>query len=90
MPVESKARNTDAGVRSARVDAIMQLAAYWSLVAPTQPSDVGYGLIVTLMYQPPRELRASIIVPTNQRTLISELTRTTLDDPNIRRYLHGC
>ena len=72
-PVESKARSSDGATRSGRRDALRQLGTYWSLLRYTQPAAVGFGLIVTMTYRPPREIRASLFLPRNQQALIAAL-----------------
>jgi hypothetical protein len=90
-PVEAKARSTIIGSNNSRNDALRQLGAYWSAIVGEQPLDVGYGLIVTFTYHPPREVRASLIVPRNQSALIAELQRDgdALNRSALRRYLYG-
>jgi hypothetical protein len=91
-PVESKARSTDAGSVAGRRDALKQLVAYWSLLANSQPSVMGYGLIVAFTYQPPREVRASLILPSNQALLVQELQqkREDIEESVLRCCLHAC
>lgn len=91
-PVESKARSTDAGSSVGRKDALKQLVAYWALLLNSQPSVVGYGQIVTFTYQPPREVRVSLILPSNQSDLAFELRQSgeDIEDSTLRRFLHGC
>jgi len=91
-PVESKARSTGAGSVAGRRDALKQLVVYWALLANSQPSVVGYGQIVTFTYQPPREVRVSLILPRNQSQLVAELQQSgeDVDDSTMRRLLHGC
>lgn len=91
-PLESKARSTDAGSVAGRKDALKQLVAYWTLLATSQPAVVGYGQIVTLTYQPPREIRVSLILPQDQSRLISELQQhgEGIEDSTLRNCLHGC
>jgi hypothetical protein len=62
-PVESKARTTEEGARAARLDALRQLVAYWSAVARQHRDAVGFGVVVTLVYHVPREVRATLILP---------------------------
>ena len=90
-PVESKARNSPSGSDAGRRDALQQLAAYWSLLADSQPFLVGFGIIVSFTYQPPREVRANLILPTDQRQLVEVLKET--QDPDVSRlkdFLNGC
>jgi hypothetical protein len=91
-PVESKARTTKVASDAARREALQQLAVYWSLLARLQPALAGYGLIVVLRYQPPRELRVSLILPRNQDQLVQELRKgdDEYDHAILRRCLHGC
>jgi hypothetical protein len=90
-PVESKARATEAGCVSARRDALKQLKAYWSLLARTDPAAVGYGLVVTLKYQPPRSVRATLLLPKDASALASELVvKRELEDAGLRAALYGC
>lgn len=72
-PVESKARTTGGGCKLARRDALRQLIAYWSLLVSAQPSIVGFGLIVTFAYRPPREVHVNIMLPHDQQRLVSLL-----------------
>ena len=91
-PVESKARSTDAGSLAGRKDALKQLVAYWALLVNSQPNVVGYGQIVTFTYQPPREVRVSLILPSNQSQLGVELRKSgeDIEDSTLRNLLHGC
>jgi len=91
-PVESKARNTAAATRAGRQGALRQLVTYWLLVTNSQPAAVGFGIVVTLMYQHPRELRATLFLPRNQATFVEELREQgeDIDDPQVRSNLHGC
>lgn len=91
-PVESKARNTVANSNAGRREALKQLVAYWSLLVTSQPAVVGYGLIVTFTYQLPREVRASLILPTNQPRLIQLLEEhgENLDESGLKSCLHAC
>ena len=91
MPVESKARSTDAGAAGARRDALRQLTAYWTMLAGSQPGAAGYGIVVTFNYQLPREVRASLFIPSNQTRLISELLKTGDDTPEsvVRECVYG-
>jgi hypothetical protein len=91
-PVESKARNTEASTRNARRDALRQLVAYWTLLRNTQPSVVGFGMIITFTYQPPRELRASLFLPANQPALIASIQHAgeNIQDQHLFANLHGC
>lgn len=91
-PVESKARSTKAGSDAGRRDALRQLVAYWCLLANSQPSVVGYGIIVGLTYKPPREVRASLILPRDQARLVTELqmNREDIEEGTLRNCLHGC
>jgi len=61
-PVESKARNAEAATRGARRDALRQLVTYWTLLRNAQPAAIGFGMIITFNYQPPRELRVSVFL----------------------------
>jgi len=91
-PVESKARSTVASSNSGRKEALKQLVAYWQLLSSSQPLTVGYGLIVTFNYQPPREVRVCLILPSNQGQLNQALTQngTNIDDSVLRSCLYGC
>lgn len=91
-PAESKARSSDGAIRKGRRDALRQLVTYWSLIAFTQPTAVGFGLIVTLTYRPPREMRASLFLPCNQPALIAALQAAGEDAPNetVMPNLYGC
>jgi hypothetical protein len=91
-PVESKARSTNRGSLVGREDALKQLVAYWALLASSQPAVVGYGQIVTFTYQPPREVRVSLILPRNQNQLALALQQSgeAIEDSTLRSFLHGC
>jgi hypothetical protein len=91
-PVESKARTTENGCADARREALAQLTAYWSILVSSRPDLIGFGIIVTLRYWPPREVRASIILPAAQQSLAREFGNTSpnLDVDRIRRHLHAC
>jgi len=90
-PVESKARNSDNASSEGRRDALKQLFAYWSLIRNSQSPAVGFGLIVGLKYQPPRQLRISLILPKNHPTLLTELKKGYKNRESIlRSYLHEC
>jgi len=91
-PVESKARSTGAGSEAARRDALLQLANYWSIMASPQPDAVGFGAIVAFTYQPPREVRVSLILPRNQVGLTQALRKLRDDGAagELRAYLHAC
>ena len=91
-PVESKARSTQASSDAGRREALQQLAVYWSLLATSQPALIGYGLVVVLKYQPPRELRVSLILPRNQDQLAQELQQSgkEFDERILRECLYGC
>lgn len=90
MPVESKARSTDTGVRQGRKDALDQLSAYWALIAATRPAEVGFGMAVTFNYQAPREILATLFVPRHQPNLITHLTAGDPDRDVVRQTLYGC
>jgi len=91
-PVESKARSTKAGSRAGRQDALKQLLTYWVLLANSQPDVVGYGLIVAFTFRPPREIRANVILPTNQPQLTQELKQNgeDVEQSTLRNFLYGC
>ncbi len=91
-PVESKARSSAAAIKTGRGEALRQLVTYWALLAFTQPSAVGFGLIVTLAYRPPREIRASLFLPRNQQSLIAALQAAGEDAPKetVMPNLYGC
>lgn len=91
-PVESKARSTKTGSNAGRKDALKQLVAYWCLLANSAPKVIGYGVIVSLTYQPPRELRANVIVPCDQSRLVAELESKgeEIDESTLMSCLHGC
>jgi len=92
-PVESKARSAPSGCVTARREALRQLTAYWSILVASQPQVVGFGVIVTLTYRPPREVRASVILPSSQGNLVSELNDGAGEDADlgrVRRWLHAC
>ena len=91
-PVESKARSTDAGTQAGRKDALKQLSVYWSVLANSEPNVVGYGLIVSFTYQPPREVCVSLILPRNPDNLARYLGANgeKLEDSVLRKYLHEC
>jgi hypothetical protein len=91
-PVESKARSTTAGSDAGRRDALNQLVAYWCLLVNSQPGVVGYGVIVSLTYKPPREVRACLILPRDQARLVTGLQtdREEIEEGMLRSCLHGC
>ena len=91
-PVESKARNTVSASRSARIAALRQLTTYWSLLVNSQPAVVGFGIVVTLNYQQPREVRATLFLPRNQDALVQRLQEVgeDIEDAQLRDCLHGC
>jgi hypothetical protein len=82
-PVESKARTTDEGARAARRDALRQLVAYWVTIIAEDPGAVGFGVVVTLVYQPPREARVSLILPRRPNRLRNHLRSRELEDVEI-------
>lgn len=91
-PVESKARSTMTSSSAARIEALKQLVVYWTLLANSQPAEVGYGMIVVFTYKPPRELRVSLMLPKNQKLLVQELQKPQ-DDIDlwvVKDYVHGC
>jgi hypothetical protein len=92
MPVESKARTTQASANASRRDALRQLVTYWSLLSISQPGVLGYGLIISFKYQNPREVRASLIIPSNQPLLTQELQENGDDVANqtLAACLYGC
>lgn len=92
IPVESKARTTQASSWAGRRDALRQLVTYWSLLANSQPGVVGYGLIISFTYQGSREVRASLIVPSDQTTLTQRLQEDGEDaeDQALAACLYGC
>ena len=90
-PVESKARYNDNASLGGRRDALTQLFAYWSLILNSQSAAVGFGLIAVLKYQPPRQLRISLILPKNQPDLLTELKKGYKNrESTLRSYLHEC
>jgi hypothetical protein len=91
-PVESKARTTENGCADARREALTQLSAYWSILVSSRPDLIGFGIIMTLRYWPPREVRASIILPAAQRNLAREFANTpaNADIDGIQRHLYAC
>lgn len=91
-PVESKARSTEAGSKAARGDALRQLLAYWSVLALSQPEVVGFGVIVALTYQPPREVRVNVILPRDRTRLTRALQQNGEDtsDVELRTCLYDC
>jgi hypothetical protein len=89
-PVESKARCTDADAAGARRDALMQLAACWTELRVSDPSAVGFGLIVTFCYRVPREVRATFITPRNQASLSTVLDQDEPAEWLLRNCLYGC
>lgn len=91
-PVESKARSTKAGSKAGRDDALRQLVAYWCLLVDSAPDVVGYGMIVSFTYRPPREVRANLILPRDQSGLVIALRthRENIEESTLRSYLHGC
>jgi len=92
-PVESKARSTGAGAATARRDALAQLAAYWSLLASLRPIEVGYGIVVSFIYQPPREVRVQLFLPKDQSGLRSKLATgnaSEIKDARLGAFLHDC
>lgn len=88
-PVESKARSTQESTKSGRREALEQLAACWTIVMNRQPETVGYGLIVTFAYAPPREVRASFIAPKNQDKLLTILRAGTPTASDLEGCLHA-
>ncbi len=84
-PVESKARNNAVAAKQAREAAFRQLCFYWS---KCRSSSVGFGAIVCLTYETPRELRANFFVPKDLPGLISALEH--LEDVDPKPFLHGC
>lgn len=74
--------------RQAR-EALEQLAACWTIVMNRQPETVGYGLIVTFAYAPPREVRASFIAPKNQDKLLTILRAGTPTASDLEGCLHA-
>jgi hypothetical protein len=92
-PVESKARTTEPACAQARREALRQLIAYWLLLAGSLPQQVGFGVIVTLCYWPPREVRVSIILPSNHASLVSEFANSSQQGPEaerVARWLYDC
>lgn len=91
-PVESKARTTAAQARFSRQKALRQLVTYWTLLARTQPAIVGFGMIATLGYQPPAELRVTLFVPSKQQALIRDFRRhgDAIKDAVLWGSIHGC
>lgn len=91
-PVESKARTTFASASAARNEAFKQLVVYWSLLANSQPAVVGFGMIATFTYKPPRELRVNLMLPKNQRRLEQELQKPQdeIEISVLRNHIHGC
>ena len=88
-PVKSKARNSKNASQSGRQDALKQLFAYWSLLRTTQPAAVGYGLIVVFKYQPSRQVRVNLIIPSNQTDLITSMKKG-YDYTHGRNFLYDC
>ena len=92
-PVESKARSTESFARAARSQGLAQLATYWSLTASSRPSEVGYGLVVSFTYQPPREVRVQIFLPRDRAGLQAQLLRSnssTARARGLRAFLYDC
>ncbi len=92
-PVESKARTTEEGARTARRDALRQLAAYWSALTARGANTVGFGIVVTLVFHPPREVLASLIIPRRQqrlRTLLTGRDVRDIADHDLTTCLYEC
>lgn len=90
-PVESKARNSTNESFKARNEALKQLFAYWSQFTNSQPSSVGFGLIVVFTYQPPRQVRINLILPLNQTDLIAELNKGYKNrEATLKPFLYEC
>jgi hypothetical protein len=91
-PVESKARSTENASHGGRREALTQLFAYWSLMATSHPTAVGYGLIVVFRYQPLRQVRVNLILPSDQPNLIEEIKKgyDKKRELTLRGFLHGC
>jgi hypothetical protein len=85
IPVESKARTTEAAANDAARDAIAQLAEHWRRA----PASAGYGLVVTLTYRDPRELTATLVLPRDPTNFVADL-RSANTPAQIRRLLVGC
>lgn len=92
-PVESKARKTTSALASAQKKALRQLVAYWFRRAVSEPSAVGYGMIVVFVYEPPREVRVSLILPSKQNDLVDAFAKNKgpgIDDAILNACLHEC
>ena len=90
-PVESKARHSDSTSLTGRQEALRQLFAYWYLLRNSQPSAVGFGLIVVFKYQPARQVRINLLLPSSQPDLLTELKKGYKNRESLlRAFLHGC
>ena len=91
-PVESKARSTRAASIAARNDALKQLVAYWTALASSQPTVVGFGEIVTFTYKRPREVRATLLIPKIPNSLSTYLLEhgENVEISTVKTYLYGC
>lgn len=91
-PAESKARNSMTAAANGREEALRQLFGYWSLLAVSQPSTVGFGMIVVFRYKPTREVRVNLILPLHQTDLVEEIKKGigTERERDLRRFLHDC
>jgi hypothetical protein len=89
-PVESKARTDVGNARSAQNQGLVQLGAYWSLLA--HPDLQGYGIVTTFQYMDPREIRVQLYLPSDTSGLNHVLRTTAPEDISARllqRFLHG-
>ena len=91
-PVESKARSTEAGANAGQRDALRQLVAYWSLLARSRPQVVGFGMIVTFAYQPPRQIRVALVIPRNQVRIVQVIEQAgqEVNEPELKTCLYAC
>jgi hypothetical protein len=96
-PVESKARNSSSSTAQGVKEAFKQLAAYWHTIHASQPNSAGYGMVVSLRYNFPREVLVTLFLPRDQNSLLGRLRTTEYqeyvseveDDPMTIGALYG-
>ena len=75
-PVESKARNTSSSTKQGVREAFKQLAAFWHTIHASRPNETGFGMVVSLTYNFPREVLVTLFLPQNQNSLLARLRAT--------------
>ncbi|MCF7962630.1 MAG: hypothetical protein K9M08_17970 [Pirellula sp.] len=79
-PLESKSRPNDDDSRKGFYEALQQIATYWLLRSPQEPSVVGYGLIA-VAFDNVSKINVHVVVPTQPNDI-----QDIIDDFHAQKY----